>query len=125
MSTLYVDDVAGQGGGTETNLMDGLAKARGHFNFSTPATLSSNNVASITDSGTGDYTVNLTNAMASTNEMTQSAAGTRPFATSQHVVDVIIVPSTTTVDHDFYSASNSANRGDPTDWGTSLFGDLA
>ncbi len=64
MSTLYVDDVAGQGGGSSTNLMSGLAKAWYNFtSVGTPALSGSFNVASLTDNSAGDYTVNLTNNM--------------------------------------------------------------
>lgn len=51
-----------------TNPILGSAKAWVNFNGTgTPAVRASYNVSSITDNGTGDYTVNLTNALASVN----------------------------------------------------------
>ena len=49
-------------------VVDGSAKAWVNFNGTgTVAIRASFNVSSITDNGTGDYTVNFTNAMADTN----------------------------------------------------------
>jgi hypothetical protein len=57
--------VTGEGNSTTTNLQQGLCKMWVQHNAGT-AILDSNNVASLTDSGTGDYNVTYTNAMAST-----------------------------------------------------------
>jgi hypothetical protein len=61
--------VTGEGNSTTTNLQQGLAKSWVKFDgsVSTPAALDSLNSASITDSGTGTYINNLTNAMANIN----------------------------------------------------------
>ena len=59
--------VTGEGGSTTTNLQQGLAKQWAFYNQQTPAVGDSFNTGSITDNSTGDYTVNLTNAMSSTN----------------------------------------------------------
>jgi hypothetical protein len=51
-----------------TNCIQGSAKAWVNFNGTgTPAIRASYNVSSITDNGTGDYTVNFTNAFADAN----------------------------------------------------------
>lgn len=51
-----------------TNVINGPAKVWVNFNGTgTVAVRSSYNVSSITDNGTGDYTVNFTNAMANAN----------------------------------------------------------
>jgi hypothetical protein len=51
-----------------TNCIQGSAKAWVNFNGTgTVAIRASYNVSSITDNGTGDYTVNFTNAMSDTN----------------------------------------------------------
>lgn len=72
MSTLRVTTVTNPSGGQPT--IDGLAKAWVNFNGTgTPAIRASFNVTSITDNGTGDYTVNFTNALADANF---SAVGT-------------------------------------------------
>lgn len=75
MSTLRVNtlqDVAGTG----QPAMSGAAKAWVNFNGSgTVAIRASFNVSSITDNGTGDYTVNLTNAMSDANFAVVSLGG--------------------------------------------------
>ena len=64
------------------NGMTGIAKAWVNFNGTgTVAIRGSFNVSSITDNGTGDYTVNLTNALSDTNwavNVTVQNQGTAP-----------------------------------------------
>ena len=60
--------VTGEGNSTTTNLQQGLVKCWADFDGSgTPALTDSFNSASITDNGSGDYTVPFTNNMASGN----------------------------------------------------------
>ena len=71
MSTLKLDTIASRDG-TEstdvTNVINGSAKAWVNFNGTgTVAIRKSFNVSSITDNGTGDYTVTFTNAMPDVN----------------------------------------------------------
>jgi hypothetical protein len=74
MSTLRVTTVTNPSGGQPT--IDGLAKAWVNFNGTgTVAIRASLNVTSITDNGTGDYTVNFTNAMADANYSIGTSAG--------------------------------------------------
>jgi hypothetical protein len=64
---------------SSTNCIQGSAKAWINFNGTgTPAIRASYNVSSITDNGTGDYTVNFTNAMPDANSsvLVVGAAGT-------------------------------------------------
>ncbi len=57
-------DVTGEGNSTTTNLQQGLAKSWVNFKMAASfVTNDSFNVASITDNGTGNGTVNITNAM--------------------------------------------------------------
>lgn len=64
MSTLNVDTINDRVG-TGQPAISGLAKAWVNFNGAgTPAIREQYNVDSITDNGTGDYTVNFTNALA-------------------------------------------------------------
>ena len=74
MSTLKVatiQDTSGNNSSTPAGIASGTAKAWVNFNGSgTVAIRGSFNVASITDNGTGDYTVNFTTAMADTNYAT-------------------------------------------------------
>jgi len=66
MSTLRVTTVTNPSGGQPT--IDGLARAWVNFNGTgTVAIRASLNVSSITDNGTGDYTVNFTTALADAN----------------------------------------------------------
>ena len=66
MSTLRVTTVTNPSGGQPT--IAGLARAWVNFDGTgTPAIRASLNVSSITDNGTGDYTVNFTTAFADTN----------------------------------------------------------
>jgi hypothetical protein len=81
MSTIRVTNVQDTSGGnssTTAEIKNGIAKAWVNFNGSgTVAILAQYNVSSITDNGTGDYTVNFTNALVDANyAMTQSARGT-------------------------------------------------
>jgi len=75
MSTLYVDDVAGQGGGTATSLMDGLLKVRATYDQTGPTTEETFNVTSITDVNTGDFTVNFTSNMGNATYQLLATAG--------------------------------------------------
>lgn len=73
MSTLTVSNISnGSVSTSSTNVIQGSAKAWVNFNGTgTVAIRASYNVSSITDNGTGDYTVNFTNAFADTNYVTQ------------------------------------------------------
>lgn len=74
MSTLRVTTITTPSGGQPT--IDGLAKAWVNFNGTgTVAIRASLNVSSITDNGTGDYTVNFTNAMPDANYSVNGAVG--------------------------------------------------
>ena len=88
MSTLYVDDVAGQGGGTETNLMDGLVKARVQYDQNTPSANDAVNVASVTDNAIGEFTVNMTNDFASTAYTPAGVAGADSAETAPRFISI-------------------------------------
>jgi hypothetical protein len=67
MSTLRVNTIQNSGG-TGSPAISGLAAAWVNFNGTgTVAIRASSNVSSITDNGTGDYTVNFTTAMTDAN----------------------------------------------------------
>jgi len=67
MSTIRVDNFGPSAGGT-TYSARGIAKAWVNFNGTgTIAARDSENVSSLTDNGTGDYTVNIGNDMANAN----------------------------------------------------------
>ena len=68
MSTLRVDTIQNAAGTDSPINVPGTAKAWVNFNGTgTVAIRASYNVSSITDNGTGDYTVNFTTAMADVN----------------------------------------------------------
>jgi hypothetical protein len=76
MSTLRVNTIQNQPG-TGAPSIDGLAKAWVNFNGTgTVAIRASFNVTSITDNGTGDYTVNFTVAMSDTSYATSGSCNT-------------------------------------------------
>ena len=66
MSTIAVDNIKPSAGGTAFT-MEGVAKALLNYNQATPAVVDSLNVGSVTDNGTGDFTVNFTNAFSDGN----------------------------------------------------------
>lgn len=76
MSTLRVDTIQNAAGTDSPINVPGTAKAWVNFNGTgTVAIRASYNVSSITDNGTGDYTVNFTSALADANySMTVSSA---------------------------------------------------
>jgi hypothetical protein len=74
--TLVLDTISnGTVSTSSENVIQGSAKAWVNFNGTgTVAIRASYNVSSITDNGTGDYTVNFTNAFADTNYAPVTAA---------------------------------------------------
>jgi hypothetical protein len=74
MSNIRIDNIAPSAGGTYRNAPRGIAAAWVNFDGTgTVAIRDSENVGSITDNGTGDYTVNFTNPLSNGN---YSAVGT-------------------------------------------------
>ena len=68
MSTLKADTIQSTGGGAATLTKQSAAKMFVNFNgTSTVAIRDDLNVTSITDNGTGDYTINITSAMSDAN----------------------------------------------------------
>jgi len=71
--------VTGEGNSTTTNLQQGLAKAWVNYNQSTPATVDSFSISSVTDSTTGEFKINISSAFSNTGYsstgMTNGSAG--------------------------------------------------
>ena len=68
--------VTSEGTSVETNLQQGLAKCFCNFDGTgTVAIADSNNIGSLTDNGTGDYDINLTNAHTNTSYSVALASG--------------------------------------------------
>jgi hypothetical protein len=113
--------VVGEGNGTTTNLQQGLAKQWAFYNQQTPAVGDSFNTGSITDNSTGDYTVNLTNAMSSTN---YSATGTSIDIGSYYLATTGRVTFSTS-SYELNCCDSGFNVRDPDDASNISFGDLA
>jgi hypothetical protein len=82
--------VTGEGNSTTTNLQQGLAKAWMDLNGSgTIALRDSNNIASVTDNTTGDYTASYTSAMSNANYSALNSCGVSSVITAsvrQHTI---------------------------------------
>ena len=102
MSTIKVNTIKDTSG-TEVY----TAKAWVNFNGTgTVAIRAAGNVSSITDNGTGDYTVNFTTAMVDANYCTTGMAG-RPLETNVARYITMTTPQTSSVRvQTSYSASN-------------------
>ena len=113
--------VTGEGGSTTTNLQQGLAKAWAAFDGSGTVEIDdSNNIASITDNGTGDYTLTITNDMANANYAPVSSCqfnGTSP--------DFVGAVSKAVGSTEFHAAHDDGNLTDMNDLYASWHGDLA
>ncbi len=71
-------------GSAQTSIQGGLAKGWINFNGDgTPAIRDSQNVGSITDNGVGDYTINLSNNMASADYAPFTSGDSDPSTTAQ------------------------------------------
>ena len=103
MSTLKVTNIQDTGGSnnsTSAEIYSGRAKAWVNFNATgTVAIRASYNVSSITDNGTGDYTVNFTTALADANYSVVGVTGGwgSPYNYATVNVGNGATPSTTTV----------------------------
>lgn len=96
MSTLKVNDIETTTGGIPTiNSQNLIPKVWVCFNGTgTVAIRDSENVSSITDNGTGDYTVNFTTALANTNYAVVGGAGPSTSGTTRTGVLGVRSPST-------------------------------
>ena len=123
MSTIRVDNFGPSAGGT-TYSARGIAKAWVNFNGAgTIAARDSENVSSLTDNGTGDYTLNISNAFGAADYAATGSSEWTPGVTALSVVTVrTYATSSLRLD-----TSNSANgaKADPVFVNAALFGDLA
>ena len=90
-----------------------MCRAWVNFNGTgTVAIRASGNVSSITDNGTGDYTVNFATAMPDVNYSFCSSAGNN--STANRLVSPGVVDSPTTTSHRFLVTNSSFNLSDAT-----------
>lgn len=128
MSTLNVSNITD---GTTTvgtsYVVNGSAKA--WVNFTTVTTTTANdsqNVTSLTDNGTGDTTVNLTNSMSSTDYMFIGGLGFNATgAVNARTVYQIAKAVSFSRSRTYYTDVSSSNATDADYNGVSLSGDLA
>ena len=110
MSTIKVDTIK-----NTSNVEVFTAKAWVNFNGTgTVAIRASGNVSSITDNGTGDYTVNFATAMADANYSTTATSGnddpTNSGTRDANVLGAVTAPSTTAVRVGHSYVSSTENR---------------
>tara|TARA_S200002703_G_scaffold1416_1_gene2505 strand:- start:129 stop:566 length:438 start_codon:yes stop_codon:yes gene_type:complete len=120
-------DVTSEGGAVSTNLQQGLAKC--WVNFNGTGTLSvrdSLNETSMTDHGTGDYTVNFTNSFNNTDYMvTGSASGNSDASrgyTGKMSADAQNLPASASLRTKFGLGSNAVGHGQLYDSVLSMIG---
>ena len=138
MSTLLTDKftgttsagsivVTGEGGSTTTNLQQGLCKAWYDVDGSGTAAINDSlNGSSLTDHGTGDFTITRTNAM---NNLTYANGAMSDFDSGDSRVVTVTsnqgsaARTTTAMRHALQDTS--ANGHDPDHFSVLIFGDLA
>ena len=130
-SELQVDELKGvtadgnititsEGGSATMQLQQGLLKMWVMFNGSSaPTTADSLNVDSLTDNGSGDYTINRTNAMNNANYSTSS------MCDENGVVFINTGTYSTTANEIHVKDSNSQSKNDYDRIGVHVAGDLA
>jgi len=120
--------------GLTTNLQQGLAKAWVNFDgtASGAAARDGFNNASMTDGGSGIYTVTITNALNSTNSMVVSGLCTDDGAANNHVANISLLRTsggspftTTTVSFNTGFESSGATLNDMDFVTVAIHGDLA
>ena len=115
--------VTSEGGAATQSLQQGLAKVWVNFNGTgTIATRDSLNVSGLTDNGTGNYTVDFTNAISSANFSALAtcgldSGGSRSFCSTDY-------HATTSIDVLIRQSSSNSNV-DAADVQSGLLGDLA
>ena len=126
MSVIRVDNFGPSAGGT-TYSARGIAKAWVNFNGTgTIAARDSENVSSLTDNGTGDYTVNFSNAFGAGDYAT-TTSGARQSENDdfRHGIKQAGTYSTTAVQVFSGAATNGTTYLDANPFNASVFGDLA
>jgi len=127
MSTIAVDKIKPSAGGTEFTTR-GVSKAWVNFNGTgVVAIRDSENVSSVTDNGTGDYTVNIANNMSDANYSSalNGIADSGGFTGQANVQPKADVAHSSSLERLVTSNSTSATLVDYTHVYCSVLGDLA
>ena len=135
MSTIIADNLTGktsagsitvtsEGGAATQSLQQGLAKAWVNFNGTgTLAVGDSLNISSVTDSGTGDYDINISNTFASANYSATVSA--YPHGSWNQVIHLQVPTNNSGNIYSVMSASDSGTYYDSSLVNSSVHGDLA
>jgi len=122
-SLIKVDNIAPSAGGTEFSLTRGVTKVWANFNGSGTVTIqNSENVSSITDNGTGDYSLNITSSFDYATYVTGGSAG--PNSVDYTQSDIRPMTKTASIFR-FASVYGSSTRFDYSDISALVIGDLA
>ena len=122
MSNIRIDNIAPSAGGTYRNAPRGIAAAWANFDGTgTPAIRDSENVGSITDNGTGDYTVNFTDAMSDANYSVNYSQ----YGLIASTWGYIAVNSLSAISVKVNSMNNAGGGQDPSVCCATIMGDLA
>ena len=116
-------DIKGEGTNT-TNLQHGLAKAFSSINgASTAATRGTFNMSSLNDTGTGQYTITITNPMANTNYTGHFSSGDHDDTSDSFTRQFIHTLNTANIS--VFIAQTASSYYDTTYIGCTIHGDLA
>ena len=108
--------VTGEGNSTTTNLQQGLCKAWVHFTgVTTTAARDSFNISSLTDTDTGDTTVNISNAFSNDDYacvmFTNANSGTGSGAFTNHYTGGLFSRTTSSIAHTAHNGSAPTDSG--------------
>ena len=117
--------IKSEGGAVTTSVQQGLSKAYASVNGQgTAATRGTFNMSSLTDNGTGNYTLGITNDMADTNYTGQLSGGDHSGADDSFSRHYIYSLNTGNVSA-LVAATGSGSLYDATYFGFTIHGDLA
>jgi hypothetical protein len=112
MSTLKADTIQSTGGGAATLTKQSAAKGWVNFDGSagTISARGSLNVSGFTDHASGEYTITLSNAFDSTNNMAPVGSNGNSVTDPANSFTSCVAVNTTSTRHEIYSGSNT--KGD-------------
>lgn len=115
-----------EGGAVTTSVQQGISKAWVNFNGESTVAIRDNlNVSSITDNGTGDYTINITSAMSNANYSASVTCSRDDTQNGMGNIHGSGTAPTTTALRIFSTIPTTANGVDTAYSNASLHGDLA
>ena len=125
MSTIRVDNFGPSAGGT-TYSARGIAKAWVNFNGTgTIAARDSENVSSLTDNGTGDYSLAITNAMAASDYSVTATTCIESGESDVRVVSLNLNRAFNTTSFSLKTMYNTSTASDRSQVHANVDGDLA